>query len=81
MLLLTAAVSVLGASVRISQSPGRGKRSVGVNDIFYIYIEVSDIDAVPDRPNVPGAKLMYFERTGQQSSFTSVNGQTSRSFS
>lgn len=81
LLLLTAAVSVLGASVRISQSPGRGKRSVGVNDIFYIYIEVSDIDAVPDRPNVPGAKLMYFERTGQQSSFTSVNGQTSRSFS
>lgn len=71
-----------GASVRLSQSPGRGKRSVEVGDMFYIYMEVQDVDARPEVPkSVPGAKVMYFERTGQSSSFSSVNGRTTQSFS
>lgn len=71
-----------GASVRLSQSPGRGKRTVEVGDMFYIYMEVQDIDARPEVPkSVPGAKVMYFERTGQSSSFSSVNGRTTQSFS
>ncbi len=44
---------------------GRGKRTVEVGDMFYIYMDVLDIDARPEVPkNVPGAKVMYFERTG-----------------
>ena len=71
-----------GASVRLSQSPGRGKRTVEVGDMFYIYMDVLDIDARPEVPkNVPGAKVMYFERTGQNSSYVSVNGKTTQSFS
>lgn len=71
-----------GASVRLSQSPGRGKRTVEVGDMFYIYMEVQDIDTRPEVPkSVPGAKVMYFERTGQSSSFSSVNGRTTQSFS
>lgn len=71
-----------GASVRLSQSPGRGKRTVEVGDMFYIYMEVQDIDARPEVPkSVSGAKVMYFERTGQSSSFSSVNGRTTQSFS
>lgn len=71
-----------GASVRLSESAGRGKRSIEVGDLFYIYVEISDLDGTPETPkNVPGAKVMYFERTGQSSRFTSVNGKTSQSFS
>ena len=71
-----------GASVRLSQSPGRGKRTVEVGDMFYIYMDVLDIDARPEVPkSVPGAKVMYFERTGQNSSYVSVNGKTTQSFS
>lgn len=82
LLILGIAAESFGASVRISSSAARGKRSIEVGDMFYIEIEVSDIDAAPERPsNVPGAKLMYFERTGQSSSFTSVNGHTSQRFS
>lgn len=84
-ILFSAAIAVAScypASVRISESPARGKRSIAVGDMFYINIQVSDIDAAPEKPsNVPGARLMYFERTGQSSSFTSVNGKTSQSFS
>ncbi|MCM1369776.1 MAG: BatD family protein [Candidatus Amulumruptor caecigallinarius] len=70
------------AKVRMYESPGRGKRTVEVGDMFYIYVEVSDLDAMPEMPkNIPGAKLMYFDRTGQTSSFTSINGRSTQSFS
>lgn len=72
--------SVLGASVKLSVSPQRGKNNIAVGDIFYLYITVSDLTDAPGRPNVPGAKLMYFDRTSQQSSFTSVNGVTTQSY-
>lgn len=76
------ASSMQAASVRLSVDPPRGKRSIETNDLFYITYEVSDIDAVPERPaSVGGSKVMYFERTGQTSRFTSVNGKTSQSFS
>lgn len=82
MLIATVAIMATGATVRITESPGRGKRTVEVGDMFYINIEVSDIEAKPETPkSVPGAKVMYFERTGQASSFSSVNGRTTQSFS
>ncbi len=73
---------MFGASVRLSVQSGRGRREIGVGDLFYISYEVADLDEAPDKPSsVPGAKVMYFERTGQSSRFTSVNGKTSQSFS
>lgn len=60
----------------------RGQRSMGVGDEFHIIYQVSDISAAPEQPrNVPGAKLLYFDRTGQSSRFQSINGRTSQSVS
>lgn len=80
-LLLLSVVPAMGAGVRLSQSAARGKRAIEVGDQFYIYVEVSDLDGKPEIKNVPGAKLLYFERTGQSSRFSSVNGHTTQSFS
>lgn len=69
-------------SVTLSVSPARGKREISVGDLFYINMVVKDINGNPEKPsNVPGANLVYFDRTGQSSSFTSVNGKTSQSIS
>lgn len=69
-------------SVTLSVSPGRGKREISVGDLFYITIEIKDVDGNPEKPSdIPGAKVVYFDRTGQFSSFTSVNGKTSQSIS
>lgn len=73
---------MFAASVRLQVQSGRGRREIGVGDLFYISYEVTDLDEAPQKPaSVPGAKVMYFERTGQSSRFTSVNGKTSQSFS
>lgn len=82
LILLVAGADAFAASVRLSVDAGRGRRSIAIGDLFYIYYEVADLDAVPEKPSsVPGAKVMYFERTGQSSRFTSVNGKTTQSFS
>ena len=81
-------ISILGVidchaqSVTLSVSPGRGKREISVGDLFYITIEVKDINQNPEKPSdVPGAKVVYFDRTGQFSSFSNVNGKTTQSVS
>lgn len=52
---------------------------ISVGDLFYISIEVINGDGVPSQPeSVPGANINYFGLTGNSSSFTSINGQTSR---
>ncbi|MCH5234049.1 MAG: protein BatD [Muribaculaceae bacterium] len=69
-------------SVAISVSPARGKREISVGDLFYINIVVKDINSNPEKPaDVPGANLVYFDRTGQSSSFSSINGKTTQSTS
>ena len=69
-------------SVQLSVSPGRGKREISVGDLFYITMEIKDVNGTPEKPSdVPGAKVVYFDKTGQWSSFTSVNGKTSQSIS
>lgn len=74
-------LSMSGASVRLSVDMSRSGRSIGVGDIFYITYEVNDIDNAPDKPSsVGGAKVLYFDRTGQSSRFSSVNGKTTQSF-
>lgn len=80
-LLLQAAVAH-SASVRMSVESGRGRRGIEVGELFYISIEVIDSDAKPQTPSsVPGANVAYFDRTGQSSRFSSVNGKTTQSFS
>lgn len=82
LVILAFGLPMWAGSVKISVSPARGKRVIDVGEMFYINIQVEDIDAAPEKPSeVPGARLMYFERTGQSSSFTSVNGKTTQSFS
>lgn len=72
---------VSGASVKLSVSPQRGKSNIDVNDVFYLNIEVSNVSGEPSRPDNPGgARLMYFDRTSQQSSFSSINGVTTQSY-
>lgn len=69
-------------SVSLSVSPARGKREISVGDLFYISIEVKDVNGNPEKPtDVPGAKVIYFDRTGSWSSFSSVNGKTTQSVS
>ncbi len=71
-----------GAEVRLRIEPQRGKRTIEVGDRFYIMYVVSDMDGAPEKPtNVPGASILYFERTGQSSSYSSVNGKVTQSFS
>lgn len=87
LLLLTLVLSAMGmiaeaASVHLSVSMPRGSRNIAVGSVFYINYEVRDLNTSVQKPaSVPGAKVLYFDRTGQSSSFTSVNGVTSQSFS
>ena len=82
MMLLMSALSSLAGSVRLYESPARGKRSIEVGDMFYIYVEVSDINGRPEIPsNIGGAKVMYFDHTGQSSRMSNVNGQVTQSTS
>ncbi|MDE6008299.1 MAG: BatD family protein [Muribaculaceae bacterium] len=82
LLFLLSGISAFASSVHLSVQSVRGKREISVGDLFYISYEVNDIEEAPDRPtNVPGAKIMYFERTGQSSRFSSVNGKTTQSYS
>lgn len=81
-LILSCIIQSYAQSVSLSVSPARGKREISVGDLFYISIEVKDINGNPEKPSdVPGAKVIYFDRTGQWSSFSSVNGKTTQSVS
>ncbi len=78
---LAAVSSAFGASVRVSVSPQRGKSRIEIGDLFYLSIDVTDITATPQKPdNVGGAKLVYFDRTREESGFSSINGVTTRSY-
>ena len=69
-------------SVTISVSPDRGKRTISVGDRFYMSIQVKDIKGNPEKPeNIPGANILYFDRTGQSTNITSVNGKMTQSVS
>lgn len=58
----------------------RAKREISVGDRFYITITVKDSEDIPSQPeNVPGAKVLFFTRTGTSSSMTSVNGKVTQS--
>lgn len=74
------ALTAFSGTVHLSVSTQRGQRTIGVGDVFYISYEISNSDATPHQPSsIPGAKVLYFQRTGSSSSYTSVNGVTSQS--
>ena len=73
--------SISAASVTVQAGAQRGKQQIEVGDMFYIYIQVKDLNGEPEVPSsIGGAKVLYFSQTGSSSSFTSVNGKTSQSF-
>lgn len=78
---VTSLANLAAASVTLRVSPQRGKNQIDVGDVFYITIEVTNVDAQPARPNIPGAQLAYFDQTGTTSSFSSVNGRTTQTYS
>lgn len=79
--MLLSGIDVYSASIHLSVQNARGRREIGVGDLFYITYEVSNTETAPEKPSsVDGAKVMYFDRTGQSSSFTSINGKTSQSY-
>lgn len=70
------------AGVNIEVSMPRGQREITVGSLFYIVINVDGSNAEPAKPSsAGGAKVMYFQHTGSSSSFVSVNGKTTQSFS
>lgn len=78
--LLIGFIPAFGGSVKIYESAPRGQQGISVGDRFYITIEVNDLDGKPEIPaNVGGAKVLYFDHTGQMSSMTSVNGRVTQS--
>ena len=83
LLLLISGITELWAqSVTLSVSPARGHREISVGDLFYITINVKDVAGNPEKPSeVAGAKVIYFDRTGQSSSFSSINGKVTQSTS
>lgn len=81
-LLAIIVTDLIGGEIRMNVETMRGRRNIEVNDIFYIEIQCSNTDVAPTQPSsVPGATVVYFDRTGTSSSFSSVNGKTTRSYS
>lgn len=80
LLLILGITGVYAASIKLSVSPQRGKNIIEAGDLYYLNIVVSDIKETPGRPNVPGSKLVYFDKTSESSNFSSINGVTSQSF-
>ena len=82
LLLIISVLDVCAANVRLSLDVGRGRNGIAVGELFYINIDVTNIDDAPSKPSgAGGAKVMYFERVSQSSSFSSVNGQITQSSS
>jgi len=75
------AATAFAGEVTMRVDMPRGSRQIAVGDEFHLTIDVSNIKGSPEAPkNFPGAKLMYFDRTGQSSRFESYNGHTTQSF-
>ncbi len=82
-LLLFGVLLGMAGEVRLKVIPGNGKRTIETGDLFYITIEVVNLDGSPSKPTtVPGAAVNYFDRTGSSMRSTSINGHvtTERSY-
>lgn len=82
LLTLISALLAEAASVHLNVQTSRGRREIGVGELFYISYTVSNTQVAPEKPSsVPGAKVMYFDCTGQSSSYTSSGGKMTQSYS
>lgn len=80
MIMVLQAQDLLAQTVTLKVDPGRGKREISVGDVFYLTIEIENIDADPSKPDkVPGAQVLYFDRTGHMSSISNINGKVTQS--
>ena len=82
-LLLFEVLLGMAGEVRLKVIPGNGKRTIETGDLFYITIEVVNLDGSPSKPTtVPGAAVNYFDRTGSSMRSASINGHvtTERSY-
>lgn len=82
LLMVISTLELCAGNVRLSLDVGRGRNGIAVGELFYINIDVTNIDDSPSKPSsAGGAKVMYFERVSQSSSFSNVNGQITQSSS
>lgn len=81
-ILIFTSAGMFGANIKLSLDMGRGNRGISVGDLFYINVDVTNLNENPATPSsVPGAKVMYFERVSQSSSFSSINGEVTQTSS
>lgn len=79
---LFGATDMAAQSVNLTISTADGQKKIGVGDRFYIEIHVKNVDGDPQQPaSVPGANILYFTRSSQSSSFSSINGNVTQSIS
>lgn len=72
----------MAGNVRLSVDYERGKQGIEKGGVFYINIDVTNLDVAPSAPsNVPGAKVLFFDRMSQSSSFSNINGQITQTSS
>lgn len=78
LLLMFFSTVAFAAGVRLHVEAGRGNNSIRKGDTFYIIYKVSDATAAPSTPtSVPGAKVLYFDRTGSSYQSQVINGRSS----
>lgn len=79
--LLLSALFINAASVKITVSPQRGKAKIEKGDLFYLTIDVADATVQPKAPELPGARLVYFDMMSGSAQTYTVNGVTRGSYS
>lgn len=79
--LFVSLASAFAGTAHISVSPQRGKSKIEVGDLFYLTINVSGVSSQPKAPNLPGARLAYFEMMSGSAESYSVNGVTTGNYS
>ncbi|MDE5868718.1 MAG: BatD family protein, partial [Muribaculaceae bacterium] len=80
--LIITSVSMFVVKGKLSLDMGRGRGGIAVGDLFYINVDVTNLNENQATPaSAPGAKEMYFERISQSSSFSSVNGEVTQTSS
>ena len=77
--LFTSFSLAFSGNVRLSVETGRGQSGISVGDLFYINIDVSNLNESPSAPSsIPGAEVKYFGLMSQSSRITNINGEMSQ---
>ncbi len=74
-------VSMGQGSVTLQLAAPGGGHEIEIGEKFYIYFQLKNIEGEPSEPKAPGgANKIAFNFSSSSSSFSSVNGRTSQSF-